>query len=71
VDGIVLFGKGSIRELSQSKEILWTYYNASGMEIKMQKYSMLFHSLEEGIERQPVHIFPLNCCSLDDDHKYL
>jgi hypothetical protein len=50
---------------------LGTFWNVSGMEIIMQKTLMLFHGLEEGMERKFVQIFPLNCCSLDNGVKYL
>jgi hypothetical protein len=47
VDDIMIFGHGSLREISCLNEILDTYCKATRMEINIRKSSMLCYALDE------------------------
>lgn len=56
VDGVVLFGMGTKREEKKFKEILDLYSKATGMEVDIDKSSILFNGLEE--EREAMQADP-------------
>jgi hypothetical protein len=57
VDGVLLFGDGSVREWRTYKHILETFCLATGMEISSNKSLILCNELSPEVEAQICHMF--------------
>jgi hypothetical protein len=71
VDDIFYNIQGSIGELVELNSVLELYCRASGMEIKFDKYSIIFHNWSEGELRQVERLVPAPRRRLEEGFKYL
>ena len=71
LDDVVLFGKGSVEEWEEYKEILELFFKATSMDLSENKFIFLKCGLEEEILEQLKSMFPFKIQSLYDEFKYL
>jgi hypothetical protein len=58
VDGVMIFGVGTRKEMSRYDKILDLYYKETNTKVNVQKLSILFNELKEHVERKILQIIP-------------
>ena len=66
MDGIFLFGKGSLRKLNHYKNILDTYCRVIGTKVNKNKSCMRFNGIDLDFERHMAQVFYMPIMSLLD-----
>ena len=71
MDDIIIFEKGSIRELEKIKESLNIYYKAIRIVINLNNLELLFQNLADEVMNHYDILLPINKWELDQGIKYL
>jgi hypothetical protein len=66
MDDVLIFLEGSIKEARKMHDILETYCMASGMDLNLQKSSMVLYGVDEVLGQFLQNVFPFKLLNIND-----